>query len=65
MTTLEKTRVFENLPLSYFNKKYGVYLIVLYIIIGKQRFVWAVQIWCGKGERSWVDLALSSLYLFG
>ena len=61
LTTLEKTGAFKDLPLSYFNEKYGLHLVVLYIIIGKQRFVWAVRIWRGKGERSWVDLALSLL----
>ena len=61
MTTLEKTGVFENLPLSFFNDKYGLHLVVLYIVIGSQRFVWAARIWRGKGSRSWVELALSLL----
>jgi hypothetical protein len=61
MTTLEKTGAFKDLPLSYFNEKYGLHLVVLYIVIGTQRFIWAVRVWRGKGERSWVDLALSLL----
>jgi Transposase DDE domain len=61
LTTLEKTGAFEGLPLSFFNDKYGLHLVVLYIVVGEQRFIWAIRIWRGKGERSWVELALSML----
>jgi Transposase DDE domain len=61
MTTLEKTGVFKDLPLSFFNEKYGLHLVVLYVVIGNQRFIWAVRIWHGKNTRTWVDHALSML----
>jgi hypothetical protein len=61
LTTLEKTGAFQGLPLSFFNDKYGLHLVVLYVVIGRERFVWAMGIWRGKGERSCVDLALSML----
>jgi hypothetical protein len=61
LTTLEKTGAFEGLPLSFLNDKYGLHLVVLYVVLGSQRFVWAVRIWRGQGERSWVEHALSML----
>jgi Transposase DDE domain len=61
LTTLEKTGAFQGLPLSFFNEKYGLHLVVLYIVIGRERFVWGVRIWRGQGQRSWVELALSML----
>jgi hypothetical protein len=61
LTTLEKTGAFQGLPLSFFNEKYGLHLVVLYIVIGRERFVWSVRIWRGQGQRSWVELALSML----
>ncbi len=61
MTTLEKTGEFEGLPLSYFNEKYGLHVVVLYIVIGNQRFPWAIRFWRGKNETTWVEHALSLL----
>jgi Transposase DDE domain len=61
MTTLEKTGEFKELPLSFFNEKYGLHLVVLYVVIGNQRFIWAIRIWEGKDTRTWVDHALSML----
>jgi Transposase DDE domain len=61
MTTLEKTGVFKELPLSFFNEKYGLHLVVLYVVIGQQRFIWAIRIWQGKNTRTWVEHALSML----
>jgi hypothetical protein len=62
LTTLEKTGAFQGLPLSFLNDKYGLHLVVLYVVIGRERFVWAVRIWRGQGQRSWVELALSMLH---
>ncbi len=61
LTTLEKTGASQGLPLSFLNDKYGLHLVVLYIVIGRERFVWGVRIWRGAGEPSWVELALSML----
>jgi hypothetical protein len=61
MTTLEKTGEFEGLPLSYFNDKYGLHMVVLYLVIGNQRFPWAIRLWCGKDQTTWVEHALSLL----
>jgi hypothetical protein len=61
LTTLEKTGASQGLPLSFLNEKYGLHLVVLYIVIGRERFVWGVRIWRGAGEPSWVELALSML----
>ncbi|NJK46561.1 MAG: transposase [Pleurocapsa sp. SU_196_0] len=47
--------------MSFLNDKYGLHLVVLYVVLGSQRFVWTVRIWRGAGERSWVELALSML----
>lgn len=61
LTTLEKTGEFENLPLSYFNEKYGLHVVVLYVVIGNQRFPWAIRLWRGKGQTTWTQHALSML----
>jgi hypothetical protein len=61
MTTLEKTGEFEGLPLAYFNQKYGLHMVVLYIVIGNERFPWAWRFWRGQGETTWVEHALSLL----
>jgi hypothetical protein len=58
---LEKTGEFEGLPLSYFNEKYGLHVVVLYIVIGRERFPWAWRFWRGQGETTWVEHALSLL----
>ena len=63
MTTLEKTGIFKELPISYFNEKNGLHLVVLYVVIGNQRFVWAVRVWKAKATRTWVGHALSMLRL--
>jgi hypothetical protein len=61
LTTLEKTGAFQGLPLSFLDDQIGLHLVVLYIVVGRERFVWSVRIWCGQGQGSWVELALSML----
>jgi len=48
LTIVEKTGVFSNLEIHALKDKIGLHLIVLYIVIGLQRFPWSFLIWRGK-----------------
>ena len=61
LTTLEKTGVFPNLEIHALKDKIGLHLIVLYIVIGLQRFPWSFLIWRGKGCTSPTQLGLKLL----
>jgi hypothetical protein len=39
LTSLEKTGAFQGLPLSFLNDQIGLHLVVLYIVVGRERFV--------------------------
>ena len=61
LTTLEKTGAFPNLEIHALKDKIGLHLIVLYIVIGNQRFPWSFLIWRGKGSTSPTQLGLRLL----
>ena len=74
LTTLEKTGKFPNLEIHLLlvrqhltgysrqlKDKIGLHLIVLYVILGVQRFPWAFAIWRGKDTASPAKLALHLL----
>ena len=61
LTTLHKEGQFKNLPVSYFNGKYGLHLVVVYVLIGKFRFPWSFGIWKGKGRASESKLAVAMI----
>jgi Transposase DDE domain len=61
LTTLEKTGAFKNLEIHQLNDKIGLHLIVLYVMVGPQRFPWAFLIWKGKDTPSPAKLALKLL----
>lgn len=51
LTTLEKCgffKEFENL-ISVYNRKRGLHLVVVYLVVGKWRIPWSFRIWRGKG----------------
>jgi hypothetical protein len=62
LTTLEKTGKFPGLPLSTLNKVFGLHLIVLYLVVGDERYPWSFRIWKGKGSKyTPVQLALQQI----
>lgn len=62
LTTLEKTGRFEQLNLvRILNKKRGVHVVVMYLLVGPLRMPWSFRIWRGKGEESASALALKLL----
>lgn len=61
MTSLEKTGAFPDLPVSFFNNVLGLHIVVLYVMLGDQRFPWAIRIWRGQGTTTWVEHAVSML----
>ena len=60
-TCLEKTGAFEGLEVHRLNDKIGLHLVVLYVVLGEQRFPWSFAVWRGKGSKSQARLALSML----
>lgn len=61
LTTLEKTGAFPNLEIHALKDKIGLHLVVLYVVIGNQRFPWSLLIWRGKGGTSPTQLGLKLL----
>ncbi len=61
LVTLEKRGRFKALPLSFFHGKWGLHLVVLYLVYGDLRLPWAYRLWRGKGEKSLSLLALRLL----
>ncbi|BFH79433.1 hypothetical protein TthTF21_21510 (plasmid) [Thermus thermophilus] len=61
LVTLEKRGHFPHLPLSFFHGKWGLHLVVLYLVYGDLRVPWAYRLWRGKGEKGLSLLALSLL----
>jgi hypothetical protein len=64
-TTLHLARrrrgTFPLLPLSFFHGKWGLHLVVLYLVCGDLRVPWVYRLWRGKGEKSLALLALRLL----
>lgn len=62
LTTLEKTGRFQQFDLvRILNKKRGVHVVVMYLVIGPLRVPWSFRVWRGKGEASASLLALKLL----
>ncbi len=61
LVTLEKRGLFPALPLSFFHGKWGLHLVVLYLVLGELRIPWAYRVWRGKGEKALSLLALRLL----
>lgn len=62
LTTLEKSGRFQQLNLlRTLNKKRGLHIVVMYLLVGPLRVPWSFRIWRGKGEASASKLALKLL----
>ncbi len=61
LVTLEKRGLFPTLPLSFFHGKWGLHLVVLYLVLGELRIPWAYRVWRGKEEKALSLLALRLL----
>jgi hypothetical protein len=62
LSTLEKTGHFKKLDLmSILNKKRGIHVVVMYLVVGPLRVPWSFRLWRGKGEASASVLALKLL----
>lgn len=62
LSTLEKTGRFQRFDLMrVLNKKRGMHLVVMYLVVGPLRVPWSFRIWRGKGEASASVLALKLL----
>lgn len=61
LTTLEKTGAFPALDIHALKDKIGLHLVVLYIVIGAQRFPWSFLVWRGKHTASPTQLGLKLL----
>ncbi|MCL6528317.1 MAG: transposase [Thermaceae bacterium] len=61
LVTLEKRGLFPALPLSFFHGKWGLHLVVVYLVLGELRIPWAYRVWRGKGEKTLSLLALRLL----
>ena len=60
LTTLEKCgkfKQFESL-ITVYNKKRGLHLLVLYLVVGEWRVPWGFRVWRGKGSTSPAQLAI-------
>ena len=58
LTPLEKRGKFEELDglVRTYNKKHGLHLVILYLVIGRVRIPWNFRVYRGKNERSQADL---------
>jgi len=63
LTTLEKTGKFQQMPglVRWYNRKRGLHLVVLYLVVGRWRIPWSFRIYRGKGSATPVQLALRLL----
>ncbi|HEU4742463.1 MAG TPA: transposase [Meiothermus sp.] len=61
LVTVEKRGQFPALPLAFLHGKWGLHLVVLYLVYGDLRIPWAYRLWRGKGEKALSLLALSLL----
>jgi Transposase DDE domain len=61
LTSLEKTGEFPELPIHTLDQKRGLHIVVLYVVIGNQRFPWSFTVWQGKDTISPTQLALRML----
>jgi hypothetical protein len=63
LTTLEKTGKFQHMPglVRWYNRKRGLHLVVLYLVVGRWRLPWGFRIYRGKGSATPVHLALRLL----
>lgn len=61
LTSLEKTGEFSELPIHTLDQKRGLHIVVLYVVIGHQRFPWSFSVWQGKDTLSPTQLALRML----
>jgi hypothetical protein len=63
LTTLEKRgkfKAFENL-IHVLNGKRGLNLVIMYIVVGQLKMLWAFRVWRGKGTDSPAKLGLKLL----
>ncbi|MBV9385684.1 MAG: hypothetical protein JOZ78_04565 [Chroococcidiopsidaceae cyanobacterium CP_BM_ER_R8_30] len=65
LTTLEKTGKFKAFSggVGWYNRKRGLHLVVMYLVIGPYRIPWNFRVYRGKGNPSTVQLALRLLSL--
>lgn len=63
LTTLEKCgkfKEFDNL-IRVYNRKRGLHLVVMYLVVGQWRIPWSFRVWRGKGTPSPAQLGLKLL----
>lgn len=63
LTTLEKCgkfKEFDNL-IRVYNRKRGLHLVVMYLVVGQWRIPWSFRVWRGKGTPSAAQLGLKLL----
>ena len=60
LTTLEKCGKFKEFEkfISVYNKKRGIHLVVLYLVVGRLRIPWSFRVGRGKGTASPAQLGL-------
>ena len=62
LTSLEKAGRFMDLGLvRTLNKKRGLHLVLMYLVVGPLRIPWALRVWRGKGSKSASELAVTLL----
>lgn len=63
LTTLEKTGKFKAFSgaVSWYNRKRGLHLVVMYLVVGPYRIPWNFRVYRGKGNASPAQLALHLL----
>lgn len=60
LTTLEKCGKFEKFAplITVYNKKRGLHLVVLYLVVGEWRVPWNFRVWRGKDTPTPIQLAI-------
>jgi hypothetical protein len=63
LSSLEKAGKFKALNglVRFYNKKYGLHVVVMYLVIGRWRLPWSLRIYRGKGTPSPAQLGIKLL----
>lgn len=63
LTTLEKCGKFKEFDnvIRVYNRKRGLHLVVMYLVVGQWRIPWSFRVWRGKGTPSPAQLGLKLL----
>ena len=61
LTSIEKSGLFDHLPIAELDGVRGVHLVMVFLFIGELRIPWGFRVWQGKGKTTQTQLAIKLL----